>query len=289
MQLQLPKDKVLMKYALPLKSLAFVAALGFQIPSFSGSIFLTGHDPVWHSAWGPNPAGAVNFSRIMIEYARNGSTLPFLYVESKNVPIPGGNDREAPFLASHIGYAPGDYVVMDAADLGALPDFRAALNSYSAIVVASDHGGMLTFSELQFLNAHSADIIDYLNDGGGLAAAAESNDTSLIGSTPRFGFLPFVIGAVDDTVVEVGNTLTPFGESLGLLTSDINNNFSHNFFTAAGGMTQVDLLNGDPNRPLSLAFRGLIDVGGVQTPDAGATGLMLMLAGTGLCLFRRRD
>jgi hypothetical protein len=36
---------------------------------------------------------------------------------------------------------------MEAADLLALADFRATLDDYSAIVIASDHGGMLTSGE----------------------------------------------------------------------------------------------------------------------------------------------
>src|SRR5688572_11517133 len=127
--------------------------LAFAAMSASaGSIFVTGHDPIWHANFGANSAGAINLATTGIDYARNGSALPFLFIESKSVPVPSGNAHSAPFLTSALGYAPASYVVMDAADLGALPDFRAALNAFSAIVVASDHGGMLTGAELSFLN-----------------------------------------------------------------------------------------------------------------------------------------
>jgi len=112
------------------------------------SVFVTGHDPIWHAGEGGNFTGAANLARTGIEFARDGDTNPFLFVEAKTAPVPAGNAYTAPFLMSELGYGPGDYVQMDAADLAALPDFRAALSGYSAIVVASDHGGMLTSAEL---------------------------------------------------------------------------------------------------------------------------------------------
>ena len=51
---------------------------------------------------------------------------------------------------SALGYTAGDFVAMDAAALVALADFRTALDSYSAIVVASDHGGMLSLTNCCF-------------------------------------------------------------------------------------------------------------------------------------------
>lgn len=252
-----------------------------------GSIFITGHDPIWHSNFGANTVGATNLATTGIEFARNGSTLPFLFIESTD-PVPGGNAYTAPFLTTRLGYtAATDYVVMNATALNAIGDFRTALNSYSAIVVASDHGGMLSSDELAFLNSHSGDIIDYLNLGGGLYAEAESNAAGLIGATPRFGFLPFLVSSSDFGAAEVGNIVTAFGASLGLVNSDVNGNFSHNYFSSTGGMNVVDLFNGDTSRPLTLAYRGIITPSGV-IPEPSAILLFssaLGLMGIGL---RRR-
>jgi hypothetical protein len=256
--------------------------------SFAGSIFVTGHDPIWHSSLGGNTAGATNLAQTGIEYARNGSSLPFLFVESTTVPIPAGNAHEAPFLTSSLSYLASDYDVMDAAALTSLADFRTTLNSYSAIVVASDHGGMLSGDELGFLNAHSADILDYLNAGGGLMASAESNATGMIGATPRFGFLPFLVSSVDFQTSEVSNTVTALGTSLGLTNADVNGNFSHNYFSATGGMSPVDLFNGDTEVPLSLAYRGQIGSAGVVPEPASFLLLGMGLAGFGLMRGRRR-
>jgi hypothetical protein len=49
-------------------------------------------------------------------------------------------------------------------------------SNYSGIVVASDYGGWLRQDELNILDARSADIINYLNGGGGLFAMAEGGD-----------------------------------------------------------------------------------------------------------------
>ena len=64
--------------------------------------------------------------------------------------------------------------------------------------------------------------------------------------------------------------------SLGLDPSDVNGNFSHNYFSATGGMNVVDLFNGDATKPLSLAFRGPVTPTGVPEPGS------LLLLGTGL-------
>ena len=245
---------------------------GVATPAFSASIFITGHDPIWHSGIGPNTAGAAHLAQTGIEFARNGNTGKFLFIESKSAPVPGGNAFTAPFLTSALGYAASDFDQMEAADLLALPDFRATLDDYSAIVIASDHGGMLTAGELSFLNGHASDIIDYLNDGGGLFAEGESNATGNIGATPRFAFFNFLGSSTDFQAPEVANTLTPFGTSLGLATNDVNGNFSHNFFSATGAFLPVDLFNGDAAIPLSLAFRGDL----VQEPEPATAALLAL-------------
>jgi hypothetical protein len=262
--------------------------VAIAVPASAGSVFVTGHDPIWHAQIGANTVGARNLAQTGIEFARNGSVLPFLFIESKSpTPVPSGNARTAPFLTSALGYAAADFTVMNAADLMALGDFRTTLNSFSAIVVASDHGGMLTAAELSFLNSKAADILDYLNAGGGLYAEAESNQVGLIGATPRFGFLPFLVSSTDFPSMETGNTVTAFGAGLGLANSDVNGNFSHNFFASTGGMNPVDLFNGDATRPLSLAFRGTLTPGGV-VPEPG-TVLLLALALALLALGLKRS
>jgi len=269
--------------------LALLALVVLSGPAFAGSIFITGHDPIWHAHQGSNKVGANKLATTGIEFARDGDTTKFLFIESITAPIPSGNLRTASFLQTDLGYTAADYDVMDGAALAALPDFRATLNSYSAIVVASDHGGMLTSAELLFLNAHSADIIDYLNAGGGLYAESESNATGQIGGTPRFGFLPFLVASSDFQASEISNVVTAFGAGLGLVNADVNGNFSHNFFASTGGMNIVDLFNNDPNRPLTLAIRSQIDPGGVVDAVPEPASIVLLLTGAAGVLARRRS
>ena len=49
-------------------------------------------------------------------------------------------------------------------------------------------------------------------------------------------------------------------------------------------MNPVDLFNGDPTRPLSLAFRGPITATGVREPAS----LFLLVLGLGAGAYRRR-
>ena len=270
-----------------IRALVGLMVVGFGSSAFAGRIFVTGHDPIWHSTLGGgNLAGATKLAQTGIEYARGGSSAKFLFVESINDPIPSGNARTEPFLQGALGYNAADYDVIDGAGLSALMDFGTFLSGYSAIVVASDHGGMLTAAELDYLNSHSADILDYLNSGGGLYAEAESNAMGLIGGSQRFGFLPFLVSSTDFQAQEVGNIVTGFGIGLGLTDADVNGNFSHNYFAATGGMNPVDLFNELRDRPLTLAFDGQIGEGGV-VPEP-TTCALFGIGLFGFALTRRR-
>lgn len=140
-------------------------------------------------------------------------------------------------------------------------------------MIASDFGGILRQTELGVLNSHSADIIAFLNKGGGLYAMAEGNNGA--GLTPNgswFGYLPLVATSTDKNQSEVGNTLTAFGASIGLTTSDVSGNASHNVFGGTFGLSIVDQ---DPaGSILSLAGRGSVDNGGVGMPEPASLGVL---------------
>jgi hypothetical protein len=238
----------------------------------AGSIFLTGHDPDFHfvaNEPGENPAGAEKLIQVAIGFAMDQAANPlvqrgarkFVFVSSKMTPPSGHMDTLGAIV--NAGYVAGtDFDEHDATTLGSALD--ALGTTYGGIVVASDFGGILTQAELDVLNARSADIVTFLNEGGGLVAFAESDGgAQLTPSGGQFGFLPFVVTSTAFNQSESGNTLTPFGASLGLAPSDVNGNFSHNVFVSDFGMEVVDM---DPSGDiLTLAARGTIGAGGVTT------------------------
>src|SRR5262249_22203613 len=144
-----------------------------------------------------------------------GGINKFLLVTDRTNPGGGYSD---PVLGLNASGFTGKY---DIADNGTAGGSVLNLNTvnfanYNAIVIASDFGGWLRQSELNILNARSAAIISYLNQGGGLYAMAESGPPSGLASTGFFGFLPFVVSSNTLNQSEVGNVVTAFGTSLGL-------------------------------------------------------------------------
>ncbi|MBI4430828.1 MAG: PEP-CTERM sorting domain-containing protein [Candidatus Omnitrophica bacterium] len=232
----------------------------------AGSIFLTGHDPDFHATIGGNAAGARNIINAAINFVNNVAFNPFaavgklLFVESKGA-VPGGHTRGVNGIVAS-GYTNGvDFDHHDFTTLGGALDNLGSV--YSAIVVASDFGGLLRQAELDILNARSADIISFLNAGGGLFAMAEGNSGAHL--TPNggwFGYLPFVATSTAFNQDESGIAVTAFGAGLGLTNGDVNGNFSHNIFLGDFGLNAVDIDRF--GQILSVAGRGQVDEGGVN-------------------------
>ena len=277
------------RFIIILMALMLVGALGAS--AMAGSVFLTGHDPDFHAYVGGNSLGAQHINQTGIGFVMNpgfnpfvaGGATKFLWVESQISPPAGHVNGVNGIIAS--GYVSGvDF------DLASAATLNNALNglgtTYGAIVVASDFGGVLTQAELDILNSRKADIINFLNNGGGLYAMAESDSGA--GLTPNdtfFGYLPFVVSSAQKNESEVGNTVTPFGAGLGLTVSDINGNASHNVFNGTFGLDVVDFdASGDiltvAGRPAHIA---------VPVPASAlllSTGLLNLL---GLGYVRRRQ
>jgi hypothetical protein len=259
------------------KILSVTPNSGPQMPSpgAPGSIFLTGHDPDFHAFYGGNNAqGAININRSAIGFITDERFNPFtaagvhkfLYVTSNMAPPGGHVDGTNGLIQS--GFVLG--TDFDRADASTLAGALSQLGTkYSSLVVASDFGGILTQAELDILNVHSAAIISFLNQGGGLFAMAETAPgEGGLANTGFFNFLPFVISSTPVNLSESGISLTPFGASLGLAPTDINGNVSHNVFTSTGGLNVVDR---DPaGEILTLAGRGSVSAGGIYSVSLGA-------------------
>ncbi len=235
------------------KSLA-AAALMLAAPTvFAGPVFLTGHDPDFHAQ---GSLGAQNLLKSGLNFVTGGTyngagSEKFLWVESRISP-PGGHLIGENGLGD-IGLTLGvDYDRANAADLASVN-----FSDYTAIVIASSFGGLLTLAELDELIARKADIATYINGGGGLMALSECTPASsfclddLLGPSPDvFGFLPVLVSSVPTI-----NSYT---------------------VTAAGAAAPFNLTNGDVNDPTHNSF-GLI--GGLQVLDQDAAGTPTTLAG----------
>jgi hypothetical protein len=255
----------------------------------AGSIFLTGHDPDFHAIIGGNAAGAQKINNVAIDFILDsgfnpyvaGGVSKFLFVESKISP-PGGHVNGVSGIVAS-GYTNGtDYEHHDATTLGGELDLLGT--KYAGIVVASDFGGVLTAAELNILNGRSADIIAFLNSGGGLYAMANSNSqAALTTGATAYGYLPFVVTSSQLNQNEAGFTVTPFGQGLGLTASDVNGNASHNIFDGSQGLNIVDL--DAAGNIMSLATRSQVTPGGL-VPEPGS--LVLCVAGLAALVARRR-
>lgn len=270
------------------KVVVLLAVFALLLPA--GSIFLTGHDPDFHALLGGNATGAQNINKAAISYITDPGFNPYkaggvnkwLFVQSNIVPPAGHVNGKGGITAS--GYVEGtDFDQVDASGLNAALDLLGT--TYNGIVVASDFGGILTQAELDILVARSADIITFLNKGGGLYAMAEGNNGA--GLTPNggwFKFLPFIVTSTNKNQNETGFTVTPYGLGLGLTDADVNGNASHNIFNGAFGMNIVDI--DAQGQILSLATRSKITGGGV-VPEP-STVLLLGCGLLGLSILGRR-
>lgn len=225
-----------------------------------GSIFLTGHDPDFHASLGGNLAGARHINNVAINFVMDPGFNPFvagapkfLFVESR-IPTPGGHTIGKNGIVAS-GYVEGvNFDHADASTLNAAINQLGLPGGYSAIVIASDFGGLLTQAELNILNGRQASIANFLNAGGGLYAMSESNSGAHL--TPgggQYAYIPTIVTAVNVDQSEVGNTVTPFGASLGLTAADVNGNASHAVFTGINGFSIVD--QDASGRILSIAGR----------------------------------
>jgi hypothetical protein len=161
----------------------------------AGGIFITGHDPDFHAISSENTTGAKNIIRRAVEYVTNTmppTSLTMLLITDIENPGVGHLDSRLGLDAAAVGQA----WTITVADYGSgapgvLNLNTVDFNAYDVIVVASNFGGWLRQRELDILNGRSNDLIDYINDGGGLVALCEQgSSTNPVNNV--YKFLPFI-------------------------------------------------------------------------------------------------
>jgi hypothetical protein len=115
-----------------------VFSLVVSSQALAGPIFLIGHDPDFHAI---TNGGARNLFSTAIDFARDGNSDPFVFIDSKGS-VPGGH-RAGVNGVTASGYTQGvDFDYVNAADMTAA-FWASIVTTYSAIVIESDFGGIL--------------------------------------------------------------------------------------------------------------------------------------------------
>jgi len=250
---------------------ALFSILAFTTVASAGPIFLTGHDPDFHSQ---DNAGAANLFRTGLNFVDGDitDTNKFLWVESR-IATPGGH-RIGESGLGILGLTLGtNYDRANAAELAGVN-----FSDYTAIAIASSFGGLFTRAELDALIGLSSDIESFINGGGGLFASSEcfpcgANLLGGVTSPDLFGYLP-----VNVTSIGAGSpfTATAFGTGLGLVNSDLNSP-THNSFGLVGGLNIVDT----DRFGNATTLAGNVTVGGGGFEPVPEPSMMLLL-GSGL-------
>lgn len=219
-------------------AISLLAFIGTATIANAGPIFLTGHDPDFHSQPGMG-AGSTLLS-VGLQYATGGqafnSTNKFLWVESNPTTVTNGHLRGIDGLSS-MGLVSGTHFdPVNAAGLGSV-----VFSNYEAIAIASSFGGLLSRAELDGLIARSADIALFINAGGGLFASSECYPcgANLLGGSTGpnlFGYLPVSVTSIG---ANPPFSVTAFVAGLGLTNADVNDP-THNSFGLVGGLNIVD-------------------------------------------------
>ena len=225
-----------------------------------GGVFVSGHDSDGHAGGERDGSLMVPAERIMqraIEYVSYKKASPkILLVTDLRNPGADNGDPRAGLTRAGFTYDVADY---GSGQQGALDLHTVNFKNYDVVFVASSYGGWLRQDELDILNTRRAAVMDFVNEGGGLVALAESGgrlrpDALYPGVTrDHYRFLPIQVSTVQLQEVEKGGRITPAGLALGLTSADMVNS-TENYFTTTGGMDVIDL--SPAGNVTTLAYRG---------------------------------
>jgi hypothetical protein len=207
-----------------------------SLASLGGLFFITGHAPDFHA---PDDAGAGRLLTKSLAYVRDGSTLPFLWVESRITPPPGHRSGKEGLRT--VGLVEGrDYLHMDAAQLKAQPAawWDSLSANFSAIVLASDKA-LLTQAEVDQLNLHRGDMSRFMKNLRGILAFSETGGPGGRVVRDAYEFLPFEVYSSPSATPPF--SVTTFGQqALGLAAEDVNSP-AYNHFGGSFGFQIITI------------------------------------------------
>jgi len=181
-----------------------------------GNFFATGHDMDFHCSVGSSDECA--YFKILINRARNGSTLPILALDEAT---------EVPDSLSIIGVGPVQTVDPTASAFNTTKFVDGGGKPlYSLIITASDQtcGGCdNTLAGEAAINARVADFTTYFNNGGNIIALTGADNFATY-----YNFVP--LKGLTGTAVTNPFTVTPAGATLGITNTMANCCATHSSF-----------------------------------------------------------
>ncbi|MFN3652436.1 MAG: hypothetical protein ACK47B_22910 [Armatimonadota bacterium] len=229
-----------------LKKLLAVAAVNAIVlfggvqPAYAGGLFVTGHDPDYHSnPNGPDPIAARGILNVAVDYVTEGKPNPRILVVTSRI-NPGGNQKDTVLGITAAGFTGFD-VASAGGQEGTLDVANVNFYNYDAIIVGSDVGGWLRQEEVDLLVARKFELETYVDAGGGLVVLNESGNRGDVGTAyqgvqyNRYGFVPLVISeAISHHQHEGEFQVTPAGAAIGLTNAMVNGNWAHSYFVSFG-------------------------------------------------------
>ena len=198
-------------------ALMVAAASSAGASTTGGNFFGTGHDMDFHCTFGS--ADECAYFKIVVDKARNGSTLPILALDQGS---------QVPTALSKIGEGPVTTVDPSNASLFNATAFVDASNNpkYSVIITASDStcGGCdNTPAGESNINARAADFTTYFDHGGNIIALTGAENFSTY-----YNFLPLT--GLTGAPVSPPFTVTSDGAALGITSAMANCCITHSSF-----------------------------------------------------------
>ncbi|MGH2771734.1 MAG: Calx-beta domain-containing protein [Actinomycetota bacterium] len=212
---------------------------GPEIAHPGGAVYVTGHDPEQHylepeararEGASGNPDGAGAIIRQAVKYVTFEKPNPKILQITSSYPATtlaalGFTNVEFASSTNPTSLPVGPLGVKNLKTV----DFR----QYDAVVVSgSDY---LTEQDAMALSDRAQEVFSYVERGGGLAAFEEAPFEE------PFGFMPFLKSSAYLYQYEIGFQITPYGESMGLNSADVDGNISHQYFPETCDWEIVDV------------------------------------------------